>query len=105
MTNGIDAVDFSLMTVATVASGELMRMTASVHPVSPMYCEASAWGRYAAIPANRNHDMLLPHGIDGTKCGGDDGARHEVLLGQGEWVVLCVHISVVGAAKDPCRDP
>ena len=50
MTKGIDAVDFSLMTVATVASGDDIKITARVHPVRPMYCEASARGRSAAMP-------------------------------------------------------
>ncbi len=33
---GIEAVDLFLMTVAMVARGELIRITARVHPVSPM---------------------------------------------------------------------
>ncbi len=53
ITKGIEAVFFSLMTVAMVAKGELIRMTASVQPIRPMYCEASATGSSDARPSGQ----------------------------------------------------
>ena len=45
MTNGMAAVLFSLMTVAMVASGELIIITASAQPVRPMYDDACSCGK------------------------------------------------------------
>ncbi len=49
--NGMAAVDLSFRTVATVARGLAISMTARVHPVYPMYGAASACGRVSASAA------------------------------------------------------